>query len=258
MSIIIDADVHISPYQGAEHISADELISRMDYTGVDKALTWITPPYLREIDESNRYLYEASKKYPDRILPFGWANPKLGVEKAKDMVKRCVVEYGFLGVKLNGAQNEYYIDDPQLALPVIEEIAKTGKAIAFHTGADSYEHTHPFRVAKIAKMYPELPVLAAHMGGAAIADLSNACIEFAQQCPNIMLIGSSVKDLSILKAIRTLGPKRVCFGSDTPFALMHASLAMYRAMLEGEGLSAEEWDDILGGNIARFFKLPCV
>jgi predicted TIM-barrel fold metal-dependent hydrolase len=253
---IIDADVHISPDKGATHISAEELIARMDYSGVSKAVTWITPPYLREIDEANKYLYESAKKHPNRILPIGWANPMLGVEKAKDMVKRCIYEYGFYGIKLNGAQNEFYIDNPEISMPVIEEIARTGKAIAFHIGADAYEYTHPFRLAKIARRYPEMPVLAVHMGGAALADLSDACIEFASQCQNIMLVGSSVRDLSIVKAIRALGSRRVCYGSDTPFALMHASVAMYRAILAGEKLSGEEQADTFGNNITRFLHCP--
>jgi hypothetical protein len=59
----------------------------------------------------------------------------LGLDAARAAVKRCVEEYGFYGVKLNGAQNSYYIDDPQLALPIVEEIARTGKLLAFHVGA---------------------------------------------------------------------------------------------------------------------------
>ena len=66
-------------------------------------------------------------------------------------------------MKLNGAQNSYYIDDLELTGSIIEEIAQSGKVLAFHVGADAYEYTHPFRVAKIAKMYPELKILMVHM-----------------------------------------------------------------------------------------------
>lgn len=253
---IIDADTHISPtLEQGNSIYAEELISRMNYSGVNKAITWIQPPYLREIHESNLYLYESFKKFPEHILGFGWADPNLGINKAKDMVKKCIYEYGFYGVKMNGAQNQYYIDDPKISMPIIEEIAKTGKLAAFHIGADAYEFTHPARLEKIAKEYPEMPILMVHMGGAAFADLSDACIEVAGRCPNITLIGSAIRDISILKAIRKLGSRRVCFGSDTPFALMHASVAMYKAILEGEYLSEEEKRNVMGGNIARVLGL---
>jgi predicted TIM-barrel fold metal-dependent hydrolase len=253
--MIIDADVHISPFpEGGNSIHVDELLRKMDRSGVDKALTWLQPPYMRELDASNEYVYQSMKQHPDRILGFGWVDPHFGIEKTKDAVKRCIYDYGFYGVKLNGAQNSYYIDSPDMSMPIIEEIAKTGKLLAFHVGADAIEHTHPFRVAKIAKQFPDVQILVVHMGGVAFADLSNAAIEFAQECPNLTLIGSGVRATRILKAIKTLGSTRVCFGSDTPFALMHVELAMYNVLLDGE-VSVEEKHDIMAGNMIRLMKL---
>lgn len=253
---IMDADTHISPTkERGGSISAEELINRMDYAGVNQALTWIQPPYLRKIDEANEYLYQSVRKYPERIVGFGWADPRLGVENARKMARKCIEEYGFCGVKLNGAQNEYYIDDPEISLPVIREIASMGKVIAFHVGADAYEFTHPFRVEKIARLYPSMTILMVHMGGAAFADLSDASIEVAEKCSNVHLIGSAVKDVSILKAIRKLGAHRVSFGSDSPFALMHASVAMYQAILAGEHLSEADKQLIMGGNIKRILEI---
>jgi predicted TIM-barrel fold metal-dependent hydrolase len=253
--MIIDGDTHISPTgEDAYAITFDELIRRMDRSGVAKALAWLRPPYGREIDESNAYVYQATQQHPDRILGFGWADPRLGVDTAKNAVRRCVETYGFYGVKLNGAQNSYYIDDPQISLPVIEEIAKYDTLLAFHVGADAFEATHPFRVAKIARLFPEVQILMVHMGGVGHADLSNAAIEMAQQCPNLTLIGSSVRATAILKAIKLLGAHRVCFGSDTPFGLMHVEVAKYKALLEGEVTSGER-EMIMAGNIARLLGL---
>jgi predicted TIM-barrel fold metal-dependent hydrolase len=251
--MIIDADVHISPTpEGGNSISIDELLYMMDQAGVDKAVTWLQPPYLRNLDAANRYVYEAMRQYPDRILGFGWADPHLGGEKARDTVKKCIYEYGLYGVKLNGAQNSFYIDDPTLSLPIIEEVAKTGKLLAFHVGTDAYEFTHPFRVGKIARLFPELRILVVHMGGVGFHDLSDAAIEVAQEHPNLTLIGSAVRSKPILKAIKTLGAKRVCFGSDAPFELMHVELAKYRALLAKE-ISDTDGDAVMGGNIIRLF-----
>lgn len=253
--MIIDADCHISPTpEGGNSITIDELIRRMDRSHVDKAVTWLQPPYTREISLSNKYIYKAVKEHPDRILGFGWADPNLGLEKAKEEVKRCIDDYGFHGVKLNGAQNEYYIDDPLISLPLIEEIAKRGKILALHVGADAYERTHPFRVAKIAKEFPNLRILMVHMGGASFVDLSKAAIEFAKEYSNLTLIGSAIRSIPILNAIRILGASRVCFGSDTPFELMHVEVAKYHALLDSE-LTKEEKALVMGGNIARLFGL---
>ena len=252
--MIIDADVHISPtLESGVSIRTEELLRRMDRAGVDRAITWLQPPYRREVDPSNAYVHEAMRRHPDRILGFGWADPSLGVEAAKDTVRRCLGEYGFFGVKLNGAQNGYYIDDPRISLPVVEEIARHGKPLAFHVGADFYEETHPFRVGKVARLFPELPILMVHMGGAAFADLSNAAIEIAADHPNLFLVGSAVRTRPILKAIDVLGASRVLFGSDTPFELMHVEVVRYQAMLED--LPEADRAAVLGGNAARILGL---
>ncbi len=112
--MLIDADVHISPTpQGGNSIAVDELLRRMDRAGIDKAVTWLQPPYVRdEIHQGNAYVAQSMRDHPDRILGFGWADPNLGVAKAIDDVRRSVEEHGCYGVKLNGAQNAYPIDDP--------------------------------------------------------------------------------------------------------------------------------------------------
>ena len=117
---------------------------------------------------------------------------------------------------------------------------------------DAYERTHPFRIAKIARRFPEMGILVAHMGGVGFPDMSGAMIEMAQECPNLYLIGSMILHTSVLRAVKTLGADRVCFGSDTPFALMHVCVAAYRALLEEE-VSAGEGSQIMGGNLLRLF-----
>lgn len=65
---------------------------------------------MREISASNQYVFEAVNAHPRRLFGFGWADPNLGLDRAKDEIKRCVEDYGFYGVKLNGAQNSLYDD----------------------------------------------------------------------------------------------------------------------------------------------------
>lgn len=252
--MIVDADCHISSRRfDALALTADDLVARMDEAQVDKALVWLKPPYNKDIDPENRAVYEGAKKYHDRLIPFGWVNPLLGREKAFDTIARCFDEYGFHGIKLNGAQDDYVIDDEELVLPVIERIAEYGKVIAFHIGADFPENTHPFRLGRIAGRFPNTTFVMIHIGGAAFPSLDRAAIEVAQEHPNITTIGSAIHERAILKAIETLGADRVCFGSDMPFFLMHVRKAMYEALLGGR--SAEEHQNIMGGNILRVLGL---
>ena len=251
---IIDADTHISPLNEAMSFRVEKLIAEMDRSGVARSVVWLQPPYMREIDSSNAYIYESAKRYPDRLLPFGWANPHLGREKSIDMIRKCLLEYGFYGVKLNGAQDSYYIDDESFSMPLIDEIARLGGMVCFHVGVDAYEYTHPFRVAKIAKRYPGTNFLLAHMGGVGKPDVSNACVEMAKECPNMFLIGSAISFNAVLRAIKALGADRVCYGSDMPFESMRACKAAYVALLDGE-IGESEAALVMGGNIERLFRL---
>lgn len=252
--MIIDADCHISSRKwDSVAITAPELIDTMDRAGVDKALVWLKPPYNKDIEPENRAVYEAMKAYPGRLFGLGWANPLLGHEATLATIKRCFEEYGFYGIKFNGAQDGYVIDDSKIAMPYIEKAAAYGKPIAFHIGADFYENTHPYRLGHIAAAFPQITFLAAHMGGVGVPHLDRSMVETAAQHANIMLIGSAIDEGPILRAIQTLGAGRLCFGSDTPFKLMHVRLAMYQAMLRDH--SDAERAQILGGNLARALHL---
>ncbi len=251
--MIIDADCHISSHKfDALAITADELIGHMDRAGVDKALVWLKPPYNKDIAPENRAVYEATRKYSDRLIGFGWANPRLGLESSRDTIKRCFEEYGFYGIKFNGAQDDYVIDEPHV-LALIEAAAAYGKPLAFHIGADAYENTHPMRLGRIAACFPETTFFLIHIGGAGIPPLDRAAIEVAAQRTNIMLIGSAVGERAILRALHTLGPDRLCFGSDMPFGLMHVQLAMYRALLRDHDPIAQQ--KVLGENLMRVLGL---
>jgi len=248
--MIIDADCHVSSgHISSVAITADELVQELDQHQVDKALAWIAPPYSRQLETENRSLYQATKVHGDRLLAFGWANPRLGKEAAEATIKRCFEEYGFRGIKFNGAQDDYLIDDPILALPYIEKAATYGRPIAFHTGTDAYENTHPYRVGRIAATYPELPILMVHMGGVGKPSLARAAIEAALAHPNVTLIASETSTRDLIAAIETLGPDRVCYGSDAPFELMDVERARFEAVLTR--FDADTHDKVMGGNIAR-------
>ena len=249
---IFDADTHLTLTETPSQ-TADELIQNMDYAGIAKSVVWLQPPYMRALDEANRYIYESARRFPDRLVPFGWVDPHFGVDVCLRMLGRCLDEYGMKGVKLNGAQNQFYIDDPSLD-PIYAELERRGAVLALHIGADFYDFTHPYRAAKIARRHPGLKMLLAHMGGAGVPDLGEACIEMARDMPNALLIGSAISYRRVVQGIQTLGARRVCFGSDAPFRYQHVEAAAYQALL-GRCVSPEEQARILGLNLADFLGI---
>jgi uncharacterized protein len=244
---VIDADTHIAP--APEKFTLENLLKHIEKSKMERVMVWLTPFYKgAEIEDYLEYVYNATKNHPGKLIGFGWADPTVGVAHAKDMVKRCIEEYGFYGVKLNGAQNHYIIDSDDLAMPVIEEIAKYGKPIAFHIGPDEYENTHPLRAARVAKLFPDIPIFMIHMGMDS-EDMVASVIREAKTHPNMILIGSATKPENVLMAIHELGADRVCYGSDHPFRTMHVCKAMTEAVIDE--LPTAEQELVLGGNLLR-------
>ncbi|HSJ66378.1 MAG TPA: amidohydrolase family protein [Anditalea sp.] len=189
--LVIDTDTHIThpkligaqvkykmkTYKGyfqGMPITAEQLINEMDLNGVDMALTWQNPACIdygknqkvnyQKLMEANEYIYTSSRKYPTRFIPAGWTDPMaLGVDLAKQCVEKLVVEYGFPIVKMNPAQNEFYMDSP-MVFEVLETIIGLNAIPAFHVGSDT-EYTSVEALEKIAKTFPETPIIAVHMGG---------------------------------------------------------------------------------------------
>jgi uncharacterized protein len=251
--VIIDADCHIS---SAKHdalaMTADELLHQMDRAGVDKALIWPKPVYDRAIEAEVAAIAKAARQHPDRFIPFGWCNPRLGDERARDLVRRSFEEYDFAGIKFNGAQDDYVIDDAEMALPYVELAIGYARPIAFHVGGDFPENTHPYRLQRIAHAHPEHPFVLIHIGGAFFPPLDRSSIEVATACPNVHMIGSAVHERAIEGAIRAVGAERVMFGSDMPFFYMHTRLAMYRELMRD--MPATQQAAVLGGNVLRLVR----
>jgi len=242
----------MSPYVNHDKaIDAAGLNEMFETAGVERALVWLMPQGVFDVSESNKYVYENSKLYP-RFFPFGWVNVREGVQKAKDDVKRCLSEYGFPGVKLNGAQNDFPIDSKE-AMQVCEFIAGEGGMIAFHIGEDIPDNTAVFRAANIAKTFPETTILMVHMGGAGDPSRAKEVVEAAKQHSNMLLIGSSIEISKVKDAIDALGADRVLYGSDSPFHSLDDALRDYQLMLGA--YSEAEKDAVMYKNALRVFGL---
>jgi predicted TIM-barrel fold metal-dependent hydrolase len=249
----IDADCHLAAQSSGTGIGSDELLRRLDQAGVDRAITWPMVSYTRDIAPDNAAIHAAWRAHPERIIPFGGVNPMLGLDVARDELRRCIEVYGVRGVKLNGARDGYYIDDPVLSWPLIEMIAEAGLVLAFHCGANDFEKTHPYRVAKVSARYPELRIMLVHMGGSGLPDIADAVADLAAQFPNWYLIDSEVEYRKIHKALAKLGPHRICYGSDTPFCPMRYEWGLRQVVYQD--LTPEQRELVFGGNIAGMLGL---
>lgn len=267
--LTIDADVHatdlaaISPelrrqydstpdYYHGRPITVEQILAEMGMAGVDMALIWQNPAATAYTDDpgenhaallaANRHIHEAALRHPERFIPAGWTDPRaLGIERALDLVKILVAEFGFPIVKLNPAQNGFPIDS-EPACAVIDRIVELGAVPAFHFGADS-PYTPAVSVERIARRHQACPLLAVHMGGggAAYPEADALYCEaraLGLRCPNLRFVLSAKRDTHIESDLITYelagDPFRshLMFGSDAPYGRMTWNFGGARALLQ--------------------------
>ena len=146
----------------------------MDEDGVDRSVAmgigWTDHGLARQ---SNDYIIEATRNYPDRIVGFCSVNPAWG-EIAVREVERCA-EAGLLGIgELHPDSQEFDIGDVNTMRPLLEVADDYGLIITAHTSepvGHLYQgkgHTTPsviMRFIENARDYPNVKIICAHWGG---------------------------------------------------------------------------------------------
>src|SRR5690606_6411421 len=108
-------------YYHGRPLLTEQLLSKMDQAGVDMSMCWQNPAVLEYgsdqaknadiLAAANERISVLAERYPERVIPAGWTDPKaLGVERAIALARRCVEEFAMPVVKMNPAQNQYPID----------------------------------------------------------------------------------------------------------------------------------------------------
>lgn len=305
--LVIDADVHLTDpgsldtvrrqrfeselnYYNGRPISAEDAIREMDMAEVNMAVVWQNPVVTahnynndpehntRVLTAANRYVWDSGLRFPDRLIPSGWVDPKAcGLENTLAMVDLLVREFGFLIVKMNPSKGGFSINNPQVQA-VVDRIVSLGAVPTFHFGADS-PNTPAEGIRCLAERHPDHPLIAIHMGGGGAAydaaeQLYLDARRLGLECPNIRFVFSAKRDTHIESdlIIYQLTGEPFCHnlfcGSDAPFGRMTWNFGGFRAMLRSlldgarhtdarvranPGLfTPEAMRDYLGGNFARF------
>mgnify|MGYP001627210025 CR=1 FL=1 len=302
--LVIDADTHISNldqvsdsmkikmdstegYFQGKPISADNLIDEMKISGVDMALSWQNPSCIEYVDDqdknyemlmkANHYIFISSRRFPEKIIPAGWVDPKaLGLENCYKALNVLVSEYGFPIVKMNPAQNSFYLDSPEV-FAIVERIVDLHAVPAFHIGSDT-PYTPISSLKKLAETFPKSPIVAVHMGGGGAG--YNEAEENYHRIRQLGLIYSNLKfplsakrDTHIesdILCFEKKGPpynENLYFASDAPYGKISWNVHGLRGLLkEMKVVASVEYGDsgenvminedvqrrVLGGNFSKF------
>lgn len=200
-------------------------------------------PTFDQVSESNGHLAAVIRRHPDRVAGYCYVNPRNGA-KALDDFRRRIEDDRMIGLKLWVAT---LCDDP-LVFPFIEQAIEYRAPILIHAwrktvGQLPYE-TSAVHVANLARRYPEARIIMAHMAGQV-----ESSVNLIEPYANVYTdtSGSPIGGGEVSIAVSRLGAERVIFGSD----LYGADLASNIGKVLGAGLSREQLELVMGGNMAR-------
>jgi len=249
--MIIDCHVHIGKLQ-AFHAEGklDELIRSADDHGVERLFCTDSIALMYDMFEGNKHLAEAMKEYPERILGYCTICSARHGQDAVDEVKRCIEEYGMLGLKIYsfsqpGTRLPFLsVDDPWM-YPVLE------KAVGY--GIPVLAHTNPSECESLCERFPGLILIMAHSGNTLYAHGDwHLAIATAKKHLNLLLdTSTSTADMDFIEtAVEELGAERVLYGSDWP--LFDMGFALSRVQEADISESAKSL--ILGENLEKIIR----
>lgn len=193
----------------------------------------------------------AASVQSDSVFCFGTVHPQSD-DPAGEVGR--IASLGLRGIKLHPDFQSFHITDKSL-FPVYEEASSLGLPITFHTGRDpasvSVLRSTPAGIAQIARQFPKLIIIAAHMGGARMYDDVEQILAGKNIFFDTAITSRLCSSEQFLRIVKKHGSERILFGSDCPW---QNPLEEFR-WIDRLGLSSTERENIYWNNAARLFKL---
>ena len=224
------------------------LTAAMDDAGVDRSVVLGVANTADRIESTHRFVGSLD---PATFIGFGSAHAAADPAELRDSLRATACR----GVKVHPLYQAYTLDDPGL-LAVLDALRGEFPAIV-HVGAGKDDSinarcTPPMFVA-LAKQLPGMDLIACHYGGYLMLGRGRGHRRRHRRLldtswpPTL----ASLDPQRVRRLIERHGPDKVIFGSDWPMADPAAEIAAIRAL----GLSDDDTEAVLGGNLARLLSL---
>jgi len=166
----------------------------------------------------------------ERLIPFPSLHPR--DERLLDHLRQ-IIDAGFIGVKMHSYYQDYDLDEPSLD-EFHGALAEVGLILVIHAGFDFsfplVRRADPQRIAKIRRRFPQLKLIATHMGG---WEDWNEAEEYLIGQPVYMETSFAFESLTPERLRRMLlahPADYLLFGSDSPWTGQKESLAKLAAL----------------------------
>ncbi len=211
--------------------------------GVYRYVVHSTATRAEQVQSVNDFIASVQRSN-DSFIGFGTLHPEF--DDIEGEVER-ILSLGLKGIKLHPDFQRFNIDDRR-AMSIYEAI-EGRLPLLIHMGDERRTFSHPKRLAHVLDIFPNLIVIAAHMGGYRMWDESMEYLVgrdvYFDTSSTLMFLDSD----RVVEMIRTHGPERIFFGVDYPMWSHEEELKRLCSL----GLSDGELELILCKNAYRCF-----
>ncbi len=242
---IWDCHTHIGTDIDGSRLASEGLARLLRNSKVEKAVVF---PF-HDIDMGRNFaapndaIFEASKKYPKKLIPFFRLNPKSAGWKA-EAEKR--LSQGFAGLKLHPRAQKFRLADSR-AKDIYDFLIDNNLPLLIHTGLGMGKIGAQVR--EVLSNFPKLKIILGHSG---MSDLQNVIpVINSTKNRHVYLETSTVQAYDLFEIFDRVSPKRIMYGSDVPYGDMEATIQLVKGIAESFSVSQESLELIFKKNLEK-------
>lgn len=225
-----------------------DLVRSMDEAGIERS---VTCPIATAPNQVAAILEWSLRIRSARIVPFGSVHPEC--EDMPAEVAR-IAESGLLGIKMHPLYQNFVADE-RCMWPCYRAIADHGLILVLHCGLDlafpdDDERAHPEKVLTVHRRFPEIPIVATHMGGWKRWDAVADCLAGTEVYLETSFSLDVARPDVLADILDRHDPDRVIFGTDSPLRRQKEAIELVnRAFPDPEARRK-----VLGDNADRLLR----
>ncbi len=226
--------------------TSENLLEVSKAAGTEKFLVFSTATTPKQVVSIHNFIKGECDRHPQFI---GAGTMHKDFEDFEAEIDR-ISEMGMKGIKLHPDLQLFAIDDDKM-FPIYEVLESKGMFVITHAGDPRYNYSHPSQVARVAKAFPKMPLIAAHMGGWMMWDdareklshLENIFVDTCSTC-------SFATPEMLMKSIYAFDSEKIFFATDYPMWDPKTELDKVLALNLPEALL----ENILALNFEKFYS----
>ncbi|MBE6687953.1 MAG: hypothetical protein E7588_01600 [Ruminococcaceae bacterium] len=201
------------------------------------------------VEHANDFIYNTVKSH-NNLIGLGTTHADYN-DNEKEFER--MIQMDMRGIKLHTDFQGFDIDTPKM-FTAYKLCEKYRFPVLFHVGDPKCNHSRADKLYNIKQRFPDLIIIAAHMGGYSTKDLAEKYFVGTDVYFDCSEWHNYMSADELVDMIHRHGVDKILFGSDYP---LYSAEQTARMLLEQAHLTDEELEKIFYTNAAKLFKINC-